>query len=98
MENSIFLSPAVAGLMKRHFVEARLHTDAQNTMTAEQLVENRRLQSDLSGTKTNPYFVVVDPKTGEKLGEHGLSGQPESWQAAWVAFLQRMIAAAGRGL
>jgi len=97
MENNIFLRPAVAGIMKQNFVEARHHTDTQNILTAEQFAENRRLQAEWAGTTANPYFVVVDPKTGKKLGEHALSGLPDTWEGEWIAFLKRMLAAAGRG-
>ncbi|MEZ6038018.1 MAG: hypothetical protein R3F29_11085 [Planctomycetota bacterium] len=96
MENHVFLAPAVAGIMQAGFVEARHHTDTQNILTAEQFAENRRLQKQWAETMANPYFVVVDPKTGKKLGEHSLSGGPGEWEGEWIAFLQSMLAAAGR--
>jgi hypothetical protein len=96
MENSIFLQPAVADLMQEHFVEARHHTDTQNILTAEQFAANRKLQAELAGTTANPYFVVVDPVTGRKLGEHALSGGPGAWEQNWIAFLREMLQAAGR--
>jgi hypothetical protein len=96
MENIIFPSPAVAGLMKAHFVEARHHTDTQNTLTEEQFAKNHALQDRLAGTKANPFFVVVDPKTGKKLGTHSLSGGPGAWEKGWIAFLQQMVQQAGR--
>jgi hypothetical protein len=96
MENSIFLLPAVAGLMQEHFVEARHHTDSQNTLTVEQLAANRKLQAELAGTTANPFYVVVDAATGKKLGEHALSGGPGAWEGNWIAFLREMLQAAGR--
>jgi hypothetical protein len=96
MENNIFLRPAVAGLMQAHFVEARHHTDTQNTLTEAQLAANRALQAEWAGTTANPYFVVVDPRTGKKVGEHALSGGPNAWEGNWVAFLEAMVKAAGR--
>jgi hypothetical protein len=96
MESNIFLRPAVAGLMQKHFVEARHHTDTQNTLTADQLAMNRALQAKLAGTTANPFFVVVDPKTGLEIGEHSLSGGPNAWEGNWIAFLEAMIKAAGR--
>lgn len=96
MENHIFLSPAVAGRMQQLVVEARLHTDIQNTLTAEQLAANRELQERIAGTKANPYYVVIDPKTGQKLGEHALSGGPGAWEQGWVDFLDAVAKAAGR--
>ena len=35
-------------------------------------------------------------QTGDKLGEHELSGGPEAWEAAWVSFLERVLQKAGR--
>lgn len=97
MENIVFLRPAVAGIMKQNFVEARHHTDSKNTLTEEQFAENRRLQMHWAESKANPYFVVVDPKTGKKVGEHALSGStPDALELEWIAFLQSMLAAAGR--
>lgn len=96
MENSIFLLPAVAGLMQPNFVEARHHTDTQNTLTVEQLAANRKLQAELAGITANPFYVVVDPKTGKVLGTHALSGGPGAWEGGWIDFLQRMLQAAGR--
>ncbi len=96
MENAIFLRPAVAGIMQKHFVEARHHTDTQNTLTEEQFAANRKLQDELALTKANPFFVVVDPKTGNKLGTHELSGGPNAWEGHWIEFLEQMIKAAGR--
>lgn len=96
MENSIFLQPAVAELMQANFVEARHHTDTQNTLTEQQLADNRRLQAELAGTITNPFYVVVDPTSGKVLGTHELSGGPGAWEGGWIDFLQRMLRAAGR--
>ena len=96
MENHIFLRPAVAGIMQAGFVESRHHTDIQNTLTAEQFAANRKLQDEIAGTKANPYFVVVDPKTGAKIAEHSLSGGPNAWEGNWIEFLQQTLAKAGR--
>jgi hypothetical protein len=96
MENSIFLLPAVAGLMQENFVEARHHTDTQNILTVAQLEANRTLQAELAGTTANPFYVVVEPKTGKVLGTHALSGGPGAWESGWIDFLQRMLQAAGR--
>jgi hypothetical protein len=96
MENYIFLSPAVAELMQANFVEARHHTDLQGVLTDEQFAANRKLQAELAVTKSNPYYVVVDPNTGTVLGRHELSGGPNAWEGGWIDFLQRMLRAAGR--
>ena len=96
MENNIFLRPAVAEIMKKNFVEARHHTDIQNTLTEAQFAANRKLQEEIATTKANPFFVVVDPKTGKKIGEHALSGGPNAWEGNWIEFLQQVLKAAGR--
>ncbi|MFY9344877.1 MAG: hypothetical protein WAT39_20455 [Planctomycetota bacterium] len=97
MEDDIFLRPAVAGLMRKGFVEARLHTDIPKSNSAATFARNKELQQQWAGTRAMPTFVVVDPKTGRELGETppvGLS--PSALEANWIAFLQRMLAAAGR--
>ena len=55
MENNIFLRPAVAGVMSKHFVEARHHTDIQNTLTAAQFAANRKLRDEIAGTTAYPF-------------------------------------------
>jgi hypothetical protein len=96
MEGTVFLDPAVAGTMKEHFVEARLHTDTQNTLTDAQFADNRAAQKELAGTLANPYFVVVDPKTGKKISEHALSGGPSAWTPGWIEFLADTLKQAAR--
>ncbi|MCK5940496.1 MAG: hypothetical protein KAI24_00900 [Planctomycetes bacterium] len=94
MEDNVFLEQAVASLMKQNIVEARLHTDSQKHLTEEQFAKNREVQDELAGVKTNPYFVMVDAESGEKLGEFALSGGFSAWPGKWTAFLQAMIAKA----
>ncbi len=93
MEDSVFPSSAVAELMQKEFVEARVHTDTQNTLTEAQFAKNRELQEQLAGTKANPYFVVVDPESGKKIAEYSLSGGYTEWPDNWIAFLQGVVAA-----
>lgn len=96
MENNIFLRPAVAGLLRDGFVEARHHTDIQNTLSAEQFAQNRKLRDEIAATGATPYYVVVDPKTGKKIGEHALSGGPNAWEDNFREFLVQSLHAAGR--
>lgn len=96
MEEKVFPSPAVAELMKKHLVEARLHTDSQNTLTDEQFATNKKAQAEIAGKITNPYFVIVDAKTGKKIAEHQLSGGFSQWEDNWKAFVTDIIAKAGR--
>lgn len=64
MEGNTFLLPAVAGLLAKHYVEARLHTDGR--VNIERILE---LQRELTGSVATPYYVVVDPETGETKAE-----------------------------
>ena len=96
MEGTVFLDPAVAGTMKQHFVESRQHTDTQNTLTDAQFADNKKAQAELAGTLANPYFVVVDPHTGNKIAEHALSGGPSAWTPGWAEFLKGTLKKAGR--
>lgn len=96
MEGQVFHSPAVAGLMQKNLIESRQHVDVQNTLTAEQFAANQKLRDELAGTLAMPYFVIVDPKTGKKLGEHALSGGPSAWEPGWIEFLNTTFKAAGR--
>lgn len=98
MEDSVFLEVAVADLMKKELVECRLHTDTQNTLTAEQFAKNREVQAEISGTKANPYFVMVDPDTGKKVHEFALSGDWSTWPDKWVAFIKESVQKSGRSL
>ena len=76
MENSIFLSPAVAGLMSKGFVEARHHTDIQNTLTAEQFDKNRALQAE--GLSFDPP-AESRVRPGTVLGDVAIPPLPDSW-------------------
>lgn len=97
MEDDVFLRPAVAGTMKLHFVEARLHVDLQKYLTKEQFARNKELQKQHTSSRGMPMFVVVDPKTGNELGEtppEGLS--PAALTEHWAKFLEKMVLVAGR--
>jgi hypothetical protein len=96
MEDDVFPSPAVAGLMKQHMVESRQHTDTKNTLTDAQFAANRDYQARIAGSKANPFFVVVDQKTGAKLGEFKLKGNFTEWQGLWQEFATEMVQKAGR--
>jgi hypothetical protein len=96
MEDSVFLETAVAALMKSHVVEARIHTDSQNTLTVAQFARNREAQATIAGVKTNPYFVIVDPKTGEIVSKLALKGGFGAWPALWPKFIKSAAKKAGR--
>ena len=96
MEGDVFPSPAVAGLMKKFVVESRQHTDTKNTLTAEQFADNRAAQAELAGTKANPFFVAVDPRTGAKLDTFRLSGTFADWEGLWKTWLEGVLQKNGR--
>lgn len=97
MEDDIFLRPAVAGIMQQHFVEARLHVDLQKHLTEQQFTRNKELQKQMTRSRGMPTFVVVDAKTGKKLGETPVVGlSPSAQTENWLRFLAEMNAAAGR--
>ncbi len=61
MEEKVFHRPAVAEELAG-FVEARLHTDGRKNIE-----EIRRLQRELTKSVANPFYVTIDPSSGEKL-------------------------------
>ena len=63
MEEKVFPKPAVAKELQEHFVEARLHTDAPSPVGEN----NMKRELDMIGSRANPYYLIVDPKTGKSL-------------------------------
>lgn len=62
MEQSVFRTPAVAGLLEERFVEARLHNDGKHKEAI------RQLQEEMTRSKATPIYLIVDPATGEQHG------------------------------
>lgn len=55
MEGSVFPAPAVAGVLGKHYVEARLHTDRPQD-------EGRKaMQAEMTNDYSNPVYVLFDP-------------------------------------
>lgn len=96
MEDKVFPSPAVAELMKKFVVESRQHTDTQNTLTAEQFADNRAAQAKIAGTKANPFFVLVNPHTGETIDTFKLTGSFTEWEGLWKDWLEAVLKKTGR--
>jgi len=63
METTVMPSNSIAGVLRESFVESRLHTDGQENL--DRILE---LQRDLTSSVAVPYYVVVDPESGAKLG------------------------------
>ena len=86
MEEKTFRLPAVAGVLSKHFVEARLHTDGSKNI--ERILE---LQSELTRSVAVPFYVVVDPGSGTPLSE-----LPGAQADAFLPFLEEGLQAAER--
>ena len=82
MEEKVFRLPAVAGALEM-FIEARLHTDGRHDL--ERILE---LQRELSGSKSNPVYVLIDSATEKTLGK--FSGATFDEQK-FIDFLQRAL-------
>ncbi|HHI78573.1 MAG TPA: hypothetical protein ENK02_01190 [Planctomycetes bacterium] len=67
MENQIFPRPAVAGVLKKGFIEARLHMDNPDTAVR---AKSEQVRKRYGGGFATPTFVIVDPKTGKMLQRH----------------------------
>ncbi len=66
MERNIFPHPAVAGELKKRFLEARLHLDGREPARSR----NNELRKTLAGTLARPTYVIMDPKTRKVLRKH----------------------------
>lgn len=63
MEGTVLPTPAVAGVLKPDFVEARLHCDLGEHAEANKVIQDR-----LTGSIALPVYAVVDPVTEKVLG------------------------------
>lgn len=85
-----FFETPVAKLLKEHYVESRLHMDGEDVLPAQKFGPHRLLQSELIGSRAAPHYAILDPKTGEFLARHRLSGPPgPQWGVDFVQFLSR---------
>lgn len=64
MEEDIFRRPAVGGILREHYVEARLHNDHQDRALRNAV---HKLQDDLAGSRATPYYLTIDPTTRKIL-------------------------------
>lgn len=87
MEDGVFVrDPAVVGILRQHFVESRLHSDAPTTYPAEVIDPLRKRYID--GNPAMGIYVALDPETEQPLAR--LFGtKPTEFQA----FLERALAA-----
>ena len=84
MENKVFTAPAVAGVLKEGFIEARLHVDADEERVPK-IARNLQLQRDVARTPALPVYVILQPATEVELARQ----EANSTQAAFLAFLRK---------
>jgi hypothetical protein len=89
MENGVFQDPAVAGELAQHFVEARLHLDGIGQPYEDQLA----MHEQMNETTSRPFFVVLNPKTGNLIGKFGRALIPGEDFGVFIDFLRQTEAA-----
>ena len=82
MEKNVFHLPAVAGILNKNYLEARLHADGD--VNIERI---RELQQTLAKSVATPFYVVVDPKTGETMAT--LAGATIGDTSPFTDFLEK---------
>lgn len=80
LEKQEFPKPAVAGILTKHYLEARLHTDGPDT---PERARAREVQAAHASSIANPWLVILDPTTETVLAESGFLRDDEL-----VAFLE----------
>lgn len=98
LESVVFDHPTARDIMRKHFVEARLHTDTKELMSDERFARNLALQKERTASRATPTIVVVDPKTDKAIGTFTPSEKFATWRGQWVAFMREMLKEAGRPL
>lgn len=59
MEEGLFLDEEVSKVLRERFVEARIHTDIRG----EKGEPMRAVQKRFAGTRANPVYVNLEPKS-----------------------------------
>ena len=91
MEGVTFRDPAVAMVLKKSFVESRLHMDGDDVVLPHLIEKHRDLQDELIGNQAMPYYAILDPKTDEFLFRaHLRGGSPEGWKNDFLAMFNRI--------
>ena len=83
MELKVFPKPAVAGVLEKGYIEARLHTDGETNI--DRIREVQRL---LAQSLANPIYVTADPTTEERLGKFEGATFTAEDEDEFVAFLR----------
>lgn len=91
MEGVTFRDPAVASVLKRHFVESRLHMDGDDVVPSHLMERHRDLQDELIGNPAMPFYAILDPDTDEFLfRSHLRGGDAEVWKKDFLAMFERI--------
>lgn len=98
MEADVFPESAVAGLLKKHFVELRMHVENQykEESMKQKFIDFR--EEIIAGDLTQPTYVVLNPNTRETLDLYQLEGTDVAgWRRDFFAMLDRTLAESNRG-
>ena len=90
MEKKVLPKPAVAGVLKEHYVEARLHTD-RDIPELERILE---LQEKFAESSALPIYVTVDPEDERRIDRYE-GAQPAistAEEEAYIRFLEESAA------
>ena len=78
MEDGLFLVPAVAALLKKEFVESRIHNDGGD---AKRQAEVKAWQQKTVHSLATPIYLILDPRTQEELARFdGVTFKPEVFE------------------
>jgi hypothetical protein len=86
MEEKIFRLPTVGGLLREHYVEARLHNDDRKTPGVMETVQ--QLQDELAKSRATPYYLILDPRTRRIRDRYE---GPDLQGKKFAEFLQRAL-------
>lgn len=76
-----FHTKELAPVLKRRFVESRLHMDGEDRVPPELFAAHRQLQAELIGNRAVPHYAILDPFTGDFLYRtHLRGGDLEQWR------------------
>lgn len=90
MELDVFRRPAVSGILKPQFVEARLHID--DFAHPEIIERTTKLQDELAGARATPYYLILEPASGKILGRfEGPDAPPVGDGTKFAEFLNRAL-------
>jgi hypothetical protein len=90
MEVDVFHRPAVGGILREKFVEARLHID--DFAHPEVIERTTKLQDELAGARATPYYLVVDPATRKVRARFpGPDAPPVGDGSKFAEFLQKAL-------